>query len=93
VLDRLKDPKFRVRAAVWGFYASLVGWAGTHVLVLITRPAELATWVGHLLLALSWFACTVTFVNIIVTTDVRAEQDEDTSELAGRCERCGHCPE
>lgn len=70
-----RQPANRVRAAVWMFWATMVGWPATHVLLLVTRPPEFTSWAGHLILALSWFAVTLTAVNIIVTTDVRKEQD------------------
>lgn len=73
--DRLKDPKLRVRMAWALLICTLIGWPATHILILITKPAELASWTGHLLLAISWLAITFTALDIIATTDVRKEQD------------------
>lgn len=58
------------------FWVCMVAWPLTHVLMIVTQPPE-ASWVFHLLLALSWWAMILTALNIVVTTDVRAEQDEN----------------
>lgn len=74
-MNWLKNPHNRVHAA-WGlFWVTFVCWPLTHAMILVTHPPELSSWTGHLLLALSWFAITSTAVNIIVTTDVRDEQE------------------
>ena len=76
MIEWLRAPENRVRAAWWLLWASVVGWLATHVLIVLTKPAELSSWTGHLLLALSWLAITFTALNIIVTTDVRKKEEE-----------------
>jgi hypothetical protein len=79
VRERLRDPAMRVRAA-WVLLAfCLTGWPLTHVLMVVTKPPE-ASWVFHLLLALSWFALVLAALNIVATTDVRADQDDEDGE-------------
>jgi hypothetical protein len=76
VIDKLKDPKNRVRMALFILGFSLIGWPLTHVLMLITRPPGASSWVFHLLLALSWLAITFTCVDIAATTDTRRKVEE-----------------
>lgn len=76
MIEWLRRPENRVRSAWVLFWVSIVGWLSTHALMLLTRPAGATSWVFHLLLALSWLAVTFTALNIIVTTDVRREQEE-----------------
>lgn len=77
MIDWLRQPANRVRAAWIGFWFSLIGWAATHALIFLLKPPELSSWTGHLLLALSWGAISVTFLSIVVTTDVRQQVEED----------------
>lgn len=77
VLDRLHDPQLRFRLAVVMFFASLVLWPATHVLMILTQPTGFTSWAAHLLLGLSWLAVTYTSVDIMATTDVRREQEDD----------------
>lgn len=75
MIDWLREPDNRVRAA-WGLlWFSLVGWLASHVLLVLTHPAGASSWVFHLLLALSWQAITFTALNIIISADVRREQE------------------
>jgi hypothetical protein len=74
MLDKLRSPEFRHKFAIGLFFASLVLWPLTHVLMVITDPAE-NSWVFHVLLAISWFAITLTAMDIMATTDVRKKQD------------------
>lgn len=78
MIDRLRDPHVRARSAVVMLCITLVGWPLTHVLIILTKPPE-ASWVFHLLLALSWLALTLTCLDIACTTDVRREQEEEDS--------------
>lgn len=70
------DPEKRLRFAVRLLVFSCIAWPMTHILILITKPPELATWVGHLLLAISWLAIIFTALDIIVSCDVRKQQDD-----------------
>lgn len=73
------DPESRVRAAFVGLCITLVGWPSTHVLMIVTQPEELTSWAGHVLLAISWAAIAYTAVDVIVTSDVRREQEDGDS--------------
>lgn len=68
----------KVRIYVWMSWAQLVlgllGWAGTHALMLATDPPE-SGWVFHVLIAISWWAIISTSIGVIFTADVRREQD------------------
>jgi hypothetical protein len=66
----------RVCLAVYLLIVCVVCWPGTHLLILVTKPNELNTWVGHLLLAISWLAILVTALDLILTADVRAKEEE-----------------
>lgn len=70
-----REPTHRVRAAWVLLIVTLCGWPATHVALLVLKPEGTDSWVFHLLLALSWLALTFTALDIIVTTDVRKEQD------------------
>jgi len=71
-LDRL-DPETRRRGAVWMLIGSLIGWPLTALTVARGEP--------QFILGLSWFAITLTALDVLSTTDVRREQDDDgTSE-------------
>jgi hypothetical protein len=72
----VSDPKGRRALAVVLLVLSLIGWGATHVLMLITDPPE-NTWVFHILLAISWFAITMTAFDLFQTSDVRSEQEDD----------------
>lgn len=75
LVEWIRDPERRVRGA-WGLLAfCCVGWPSTHALMYLTHPPE-NTWVFHVLLAISWLALVLTALNILATTDVRAELDE-----------------
>jgi len=76
MIDRLRDPRLRVRAALGLLVFTLAGWPATHVLIFLTQPPE-ASWVFHLLLALSWMALTLTCLDIVATADVRRTQEDD----------------
>lgn len=74
-IEWIKDPQRRITAAFALLLFSIVGWPVTHVLMFITHPPGAASWVFHLLLALSWASITLTAINILATTDIRREQD------------------
>lgn len=71
----LKNPKTRVKAAWALFYLSLIAMIINVVLFLahIINEADLIL----VTLILSWLAITLTAIDILVTTDVRKEQDKD----------------
>lgn len=73
------SPQQRVRYAKFLLAFVLGGWAATHILMVLTRPPE-ASWVFHVLLAISWLALALTATDIILTTDVRREQDGEGGE-------------
>lgn len=75
--DHIRNPQNRIRVAWALLIATLIGWPTTHALMLITKPEGATSWVFHLLLALSWLAITFTALDILATTDVRREQDDD----------------
>jgi hypothetical protein len=61
----------------WSFFiGGLIAWPSTHIAILLTKPPELASWTGHLLLAISWLAIIATGYGNIVMADVRKEQDQ-----------------
>jgi len=64
-------PAWRRNAALVMVVVTLIGW-----------PLSALTWAREepqFILALSWLAITLTAVDIAATTDVRAEQDDDSS--------------
>lgn len=65
-------PRVRVRLA-WTLLAlSVLGW-----------PLSTLTFAAHeppTVLGLSWFAITITAVDVLATSDVRREQDQDDDE-------------
>lgn len=63
------SPKARVRFAWCLLAASVVGYPLTALTVAKDEP--------HVVLALSWFAITLTAWDVVSTADVRAEQEED----------------
>jgi len=81
----------KVRFARWLLIVTLVV---TPINVLLYRPSHLIDEDDLILitLVLSWFAITLTAVDVLFTADVRQEQDEDSTELAedlGQCKKCG----
>lgn len=63
------SPSRRVAAAKTLVVVSLIGWPVTALTVARAEP--------QFVLALSWLAITLTAVDVWLTTDVRAVQDED----------------
>lgn len=63
------SPKLRVRLAWILLVGSLVGWPVTALTVAKDEP--------QFILGLSWFAITLTSLDVLFTSDVRKEQDED----------------
>jgi hypothetical protein len=71
----VKDPHLR-HVVAWVLLAgSLVGWPATHILMVVTDPPE-QSWVFHVLLAISWLAITLTALDLLATTDVRKQHDD-----------------
>jgi uncharacterized membrane protein YfcA len=63
------SPRARVRSA-WGLLVvSLIGWPVSALTFASGEP--------QVVLGLSWFAITLTALNVVVTADVRKEQDRD----------------
>lgn len=75
MIEKLRDPKTRMRLAAVLLVVSLVCWPMTHVAILVTKPAGASSWVFHLLLALSWWAITFTALDILVNTEARTQLD------------------
>lgn len=69
------SPAARVRFAWTLLAVCLVGWPATHVLMIVTDPPE-ASWVFHVLLAISWLALVLTSLDMLFTSDVRRKQGE-----------------
>jgi uncharacterized membrane protein YfcA len=63
------SPKARVRLAWVLLVASLVGWPLSALTIARGEP--------KVVLGLSWFAITLTALDIVLTADVRKEQDDD----------------
>lgn len=67
MLDRMRDPQARVRAA-WGmFWICVVLWPITSLTIFASEPQGV--------LGLSWVALILNALNIVITTDVRREQE------------------
>jgi uncharacterized membrane protein YfcA len=62
-------PKIRVRLAWVLLVGSLVGWPVTALTVAKDEP--------QFILGLSWLAISLTSLDVLFTSDVRKEQDED----------------
>jgi hypothetical protein len=77
----MRDPHLRHILAWILLIGSLVGWPATHILMVVTSPPE-SSWVFHVLLAISWLAITMTALDLLATTDVRKqhEDDDDTDQ-------------
>lgn len=74
----LRDPHHRVHGAIGLLVLSLIGWPLTALTIAKDEP--------FVVLSLSWLAITFTAIDIIATTDVRREQDDDgdsSSDAAG----------
>lgn len=63
------SPKARVRFAWCLLVVSLIGWPVSALTFASGEP--------QVVLGLSWFAITLTALNVVVTADVRKEQDRD----------------
>lgn len=61
------EPRARVRAAVRLFFICLFTWPATSLTVLSSEPQGV--------LGLSWFAIMLECVVIVLTTDLREQQD------------------
>jgi uncharacterized membrane protein YfcA len=69
MLDLLREPANRVRLAMVLLVGSVIGWPLSALTFARDEP--------QFILGLSWLAITLTAVDILCTTDVRREQDED----------------
>jgi uncharacterized membrane protein YfcA len=63
------SPRARVRSAWALLVVSLIGWPVSALTFASGEP--------QVVLGLSWFAITLTALNVVVTADVRKEQDRD----------------
>lgn len=68
----MSPPARRRAAAVLLVLSILIGWPVSWVLPDIGEP-----WFGRILLWISFFAITMTAADVLATTDVRAETDDD----------------
>jgi uncharacterized membrane protein YfcA len=66
---RRMRPKIRVRLAWVLLVGSLIGWPVTALTVAKDEP--------QFILGLSWLAISLTSLDVLFTSDVRKEQDED----------------
>jgi hypothetical protein len=65
------SPRWRRRAALALIVITLVAW-----------PLSALTWAKdepQFILGLSWLAITITAIDVAATTDVRAEQDDEST--------------
>lgn len=62
------SPAARRKLAVGLLVASIIGWPLTALTIAKDEPP--------VVLGLSWFAITITALDVLLTTDVRAEQDD-----------------
>lgn len=63
------SPKLRVRLAVFLLVVSIIGWPLSAVTFARDEPRTV--------LGLSWLAITLTALDILATSDVRREQDDE----------------
>lgn len=73
MLSALRDPANRVRAAWWLLAFCVVAWPTTSLTVFRAEPQGI--------LGLSWLSLILAALNIVVTTDVRREQDDDGGDV------------
>lgn len=76
----LRDPQVRVNGAWILLGVATVAWPVTQLTIAKSEPP--------FVLGLSWFAIILTCLEIVMTADVRKEQDDDGSNEP--CENCGH---
>jgi len=62
------NPRARRRIAAWLLFATLVGWPVSMLTFAKDEPPAV--------LSLSWLALTLTAADILATTDVRSEQED-----------------
>jgi hypothetical protein len=68
-LLRRLDPESRLLVAVYLFWSSILG--GVYSCIWVASTAY-----EKILMGISWGAITITAVDVVVTSDVRAEQSE-----------------
>lgn len=66
------DPRLRRRLALWIVVVSLVAWPASALTVARHEP--------QFVLGLSWFAITLTAVDVLSTSDVRVEVDDSDDD-------------
>jgi hypothetical protein len=66
------DPRLRRRLAFWIVIVSLIAWPATALTLARHEP--------QFVLGLSWFAITLTAVDVLSTSDVRVEVEPDDQE-------------
>lgn len=62
-----RDPKYRVRGAVFLLVISLIGWPVTALTIFKDEPQGI--------LGLSWLAISLTALDVLLTSDVRDKQN------------------
>jgi hypothetical protein len=67
-LNRVKNPEFRFWFAVWAAVGCTIAWPVTALTIFRSEPQGI--------LGLSWVAIILTFVDIVINTDIRREQDD-----------------
>jgi hypothetical protein len=76
MMERLRDPKARRRAALWLLFVSL---ALGNVNLAAVLGGVIPHWLNDVITNyLSWLALTVTALDVVATTDVRVEVDGET---------------
>lgn len=68
-MNHLRDPHLRIRVAAALLIASLIGWPISALTVARDEP--------QFVLGLSWLAITLTALDILATTDVRRQHEDD----------------
>jgi hypothetical protein len=71
LLDRVDTEQRRIWAARI-LIVSVVGWAVSHILLVATGRTS---FFEHCLMAISWAAISVSAIDVVITSDVREQQD------------------
>lgn len=69
MIEWLREPRLRIWAAFVLLVVSLVGWPISALTVARHEP--------QFVLGLSWLAITITALDVLATTDVRRQQEDD----------------
>lgn len=74
-LSSISPTKRRLYAARL-LICALIGWCVSHVLLVMFNKSDVFT---HTLMGISWFAIIATCIDIILTTDVKADNDKPSA--------------